>query len=182
MKGMVFTAFLEMVESKFSLKIADDIIEASALPSGGSYTTVGTYDHNEIIKLVIELSGRTNIPVADLVRTFGEYLFSQLLDMHPYFMEQNSSVFEFLQKVDSYIHVEVRKLYPDAELPAFQYDASIPGTLMMTYQSSRPFADLAEGLIIGCIAHYGEKIDIQRENLSDGSSARFVLTQAGSDL
>ncbi|MNI28101.1 Heme NO binding protein [compost metagenome] len=179
MKGMVFSSFLEMVESKFSLKIADEIIEASELPSGGSYTTVGTYDHNEIIKLVIQLSARTSIPVSDLVRTFGEYLFSELLEMHPYFMEENSSAFEFLQKVDSYIHVEVRKLYPDAELPAFHYDTSIPGTLIMTYSSSRPFADLAEGLIIGCIAHYGEKIDIRRENLSDGNSARFVLAKVG---
>src|SRR5437870_566617 len=107
MKGMVFSSFLEMVENKFSLKIADEIIEASELPSGGSYTTVGTYDHNEIIKLVIQLSARTSIPVSDLIRTFGEYLFSELLEMHPYFMEENSSAFEFLQKVDSYIHVEV---------------------------------------------------------------------------
>ncbi|MCR8656150.1 heme NO-binding domain-containing protein [Paenibacillus endoradicis] len=175
MKGMIFTSFLEMVESKFSLKIVDEIIEASELPSGGSYTTVGTYDHNEMIKLVVELGERTNIPVPDLVRTFGEYLFGQLLEMHAYFLEENNSVFEFLQKVDSYIHVEVRKLYSDAELPAFQYDNSIDGTLIMTYRSSRPFADLAEGLIIGSIAHYGEKIDIKREDLSDDNATRFVL-------
>ncbi|NIK78008.1 hypothetical protein FHS15_003146 [Paenibacillus castaneae] len=179
MKGMIFTAFLEMVENKFSLNLADEIIEASDLPSGGSYTTVGTYDHNEMIKLVVQLSERTSIPVADLVRTFGEYLFSQLLEMHAYFLEENSSVFEFLQKVDSYIHVEVRKLYPDAELPAFHYETSIPGTLIMTYRSSRPFADLAEGLIIGSINHYGEKIDVKRQDLSDGNATRFELTIVG---
>jgi hypothetical protein len=176
-KGMVFTSFLEMVENKFSLKLVDEIIVAAELPSGGSYTSVGTYDHHEMIKLVVELNARTNIPVPDLVRTFGEYLFGQLLDKHPDFMVENSSVFEFLQKVDSYIHVEVRKLYPEAELPAFQYDTSIPGTLIMTYSSSRPFADLAEGLILGCVAHYEEAIEVKRFDLIDGTSARFELTK-----
>ncbi|MCZ8514417.1 heme NO-binding domain-containing protein [Paenibacillus filicis] len=179
MKGIVFTSFLEMVENKFSLKVADEIIETSELPSGGSYTTVGTYDHAEIIKLVMQLSVRTGISASDLVRTFGEYLFTQLIEMHPYFAEENSSAFGLLQKVDSYIHVEVRKLYPDAELPAFHYEISTPDSLVMTYRSTRPFADLAEGLIIGCIAYYGEKIDIRREDLSDGRSARFALTKVG---
>ncbi|WP_232243034.1 heme NO-binding domain-containing protein [Paenibacillus sp. GSMTC-2017] len=174
---MVFTSFLEMVETKFSLKLVDEIIESADLQSGGSYTTVGTYDHHEMIKLVVQLNEKTGIPVADLVRTFGEYLFVQLLTMHPDFAVENSTVFEFLQKVDSYIHVEVRKLYPGAELPTFQYDTSISGMLIMTYSSSRPFADLAEGLINGCIAHYGESIEMKRINLIDGTSARFELTK-----
>lgn len=175
MKGVVFTTFLEMVESKFSLTIADEIIQASNLPSGGSYTSVGTYHHNEIIALVVQLGKLTNIPVSDLVRTFGEYMFDQLNEMHPQFIAENETAFDFLQKVDGYIHVEVRKLYPDAELPTFSYDTSKPGTLVMTYSSSRPFADLAEGLIIGCITHYREKIEMRREDLPDGTSARFFL-------
>lgn len=175
---MVFTSFLEMVENKFSLHIVDQIIENSDLPSGGSYTSVGTYGHHEMIQLVVQLSQRTNIPVADLVRTFGEYLFTQLIELHPQFIQENSSVFSFLQKVDSYIHVEVRKLYPGAELPAFEYETPVPGTLIMSYRSSRPFADLAEGLIKGCIQYYGENINMVRENLDEGTAARFILTEA----
>ena len=51
-KGIIFTAFIEMVESTFYLEMADDIIVASDLPSGGRYSGVGTYDHAEIIQLV----------------------------------------------------------------------------------------------------------------------------------
>ncbi|MET3293216.1 UNVERIFIED_CONTAM: hypothetical protein ABID98_005939 [Brevibacillus sp. OAP136] len=177
MRGMVFTTFLEMVESKFSLNVADQIIQASDLPSGGSYTSVGTYHHNEMIALVGQLSERTGIPAADLVRTFGEYLFGQLNEMHPQFIATNSSAICFLKNVDSYIHVEVRKLYPDAELPSFTYETPGKGTLVMTYRSSRPFADLAEGLIIGCIAHYGEPVGLVREDLPEGKGTRFVLTR-----
>jgi len=44
MKGIIFTEFLEMVEDRFSPEIADRIIEAADLPSGGAYTAIGTYD------------------------------------------------------------------------------------------------------------------------------------------
>lgn len=176
MKGIVFTTFIEMVESKFSLEIADKIIVEADLPSGGSYTSVGTYDHGEIIQLVIKLHEQTGIPVADLVRTFGEYMFGQLVEMYPQFVEMNTTVFDFLRKVDSYIHVEVRKLYPDAELPGFEYETPEPGTLKMFYRSSRPFADLAEGLISGCIGHYGEHIKVMREDISDGAGTGACFT------
>ncbi|MFC4304958.1 heme NO-binding domain-containing protein [Cohnella boryungensis] len=180
-KGIVFTNFIEMVEQKFSLEVADGIITDAALPSGGSYTTVGTYSHTEMIRLVSELGKRTGVPVSDLIRTFGEYLFEQLVDLFPHFIDTNRSVFDFLPKVDSYIHAEVRKLYPDAELPSFSYEVSGPDRFVMVYRSARPFADLAEGLINGCIAYYGEPIEMFREELADtdGTAARFTLTKRG---
>jgi hypothetical protein len=179
MKGMVFTAFLEMVEEKFSLQIADSIIEASKLPSGGAYTSLGTYSHEEIISLVVQLAEQTGIPVPDLVREFGEYLFIQLAGGHPQFVNVNKDAFDFLNNVDKYIHVEVRKLYPGAELPAFSYESPSPNVLIMTYRSLRPFADLAEGLIIGSIRHFGENITIERTDLEnhDGTASQFTMTK-----
>jgi hypothetical protein len=179
MKGVVFTELLEMVENKFSPEMADRIIEAADLPSGGVYTAVGTYDHREMIQLVSCLSQETGIPSAELVRAFGLHLFGRFHTIFPKYFEDVSSVFDFLQRVDHYIHVEVRKLYPDAELPSFDCDTSQPGCLRLTYRSSRPFAALAEGLIQGCVAHYGEAVDIAMEDLSDGAgtAARFVLTK-----
>lgn len=181
MKGIVFTEFIEMVEDRFAPEVADHIIEASHLPSGGSYTAVGTYDHKEIIQLVTQLSNVTEIAVSDLVRTFGKHLFGRFVVGYPQFFEGVESAFAFLQNLDSYVHVEVQKLYPDAEVPSFECDTPEPGCLTMIYRSTRPFADLAEGLIIGCIEHFGGNIDIQRQDLSDGkgTSARFSLTMRG---
>jgi hypothetical protein len=56
MKGVVFTEFLEMVEGRFGLAMADRIIEAAQLPSSGAYTAVGTYDYTEMVHLVNALS------------------------------------------------------------------------------------------------------------------------------
>ena len=179
MKGIVFTEFLEMVEDLFSPEIADRIIETSDLQSGGVYTAVGTYDHNELVQLVTQLSTATGIAVPHLLHTFGKHLFGRFVVSYPQFFGGVGSAFAFLEHVEGYMHVEVRKLYPNADLPRFEYDTSEPRRLMMIYRSTRPFADLAEGLISGCIEHFGEQIDIQREDLSDGQGtcARFSLTK-----
>ena len=179
MKGVVFTEFLEMVEDRFSPEMADRIIERADPASGGVYTAVGTYDHGEMIRLVSCLSEETGIPAADLVRAFGMHLFGRFHTLFPKYFEGVASSFDFLQRIDQYIHVEVRKLYPDAELPSFDCDTSEPGCLRITYRSSRPFAALADGLIRGCVAHYREAVDIAMEDLSDGTgtAARFSLTK-----
>jgi hypothetical protein len=181
MKGIVFTEFLEMVESKFSPELADSIIEGTELPSGGAYTTVGTYDHSEMIKLVSCLSKETGISTPDLMRAFGLYLFERFYVLFPQYFSGVDSSFHFLEKIDNYIHVEVRKLYPEAELPSFECDTSQPGSLRLTYRSTRPFAPLAEGLIRGCITHFRENADIKVEDLSDGAgtAAQFLITQRG---
>ena len=33
--------------------------------------------------------------------------------------------------------------------------------MLFDYRSSRPLADLAEGLIAGCVDHYGERVRIE---------------------
>lgn len=179
MKGIVFTELLELVEQKFGSNTVDDIIEAADLPSGGAYTAVGTYHHEEILSLVSELSSASQIEVPTLVRIFGQHLFGRFLAGYPIFFEGVSSTFDFLETVEGHIHVEVRKLYPDAELPSFTCQRIPPNHFEMVYRSKRPFADLAEGLIYACTEHFGESISIQRESLVEetGHVVRFLLTR-----
>jgi hypothetical protein len=180
MKGVVFTEFLEMVENKFSPEVADRIIESSNLPSGGAYTSVGTYDHAELVQLVAKLSEETKQPVPVLIREFGKHLFTIFHLKYSNFFKGIPNTFQFLKNIENYIHVEVKKLYSDAELPRFEFKQLDAKRLELTYRSNRPFADLAEGLMLGCIAHFKEKIDVQREDLSGPPAetcARFTLTK-----
>lgn len=177
MKGIVFCEFVEMLEQEFSADMADEIISGTTLESGGAYTTVGTYDHHEMLALVTQLSEKTGTPVPDLVEAFGRYLFGRFVDLYPAFFEGVDGAFSFLDRIEEHVHVEVRKLYPDAELPTFKTSRTDDNTMVMVYQSTRPFADLAKGLIEGCIAHYGEPVDVQMEDLSDEgrTHVRFTL-------
>jgi hypothetical protein len=175
MKGMVFTEFLEMVEAKFSADMVDDIIEDSNLPNGGAYTAVGTYDHGELVQMVVALSKRCGMPVPALVQVFGEHMFGRFHTLYPSFFSGVTSALDFLEGIESVIHTEVRKLYPDAQLPQFDCTRSADG-LKMVYSSPRHFGDLAEGLIKGAVAHFGDRLHVARNDQPDGSIV-FEMTR-----
>lgn len=176
MKGIVFTEFIEMVEDKFSIQVADRLLDECDLPSGGIYTAVGTYDHHEIVSMVVKLSEISGIPVPGLINAFGQYLFPRFHALYPNFFEGVNNAFDFLESIDSVIHIEVLKLYPDAELPKFDSYRPNSETLVMTYYSDRHMGDLAEGLIQACVNHYGEPYEVHRENLQEpGQPVRFTI-------
>lgn len=178
MKGIVFTELLDLVENKFGYETVDKIITAAELENDGAFTSVGTYDHNDLLKMVVALSRQVDVEVPALVNTFGRHLFQVFSRNHSDKIGMFKSSFELLEKVEGFIHVEVRKLYPDAELPTFSYSHPNEHQLEITYLSTRPFADLCEGLIQQCVVHFDEQVDVQRENLADdGTHARFLLTR-----
>ena len=176
MKGIVFTEFIEMVEQTFGYEMADDLIESNDLPSGGSYTAIGTYDFGEMVALVTTLSQRTNTPVPDLLHAFGKFLFQTFKKGYPAFLEAANSCFDFLESIEKYIHVEVRKLYPDAELPTFETNRLDIKTLEMNYFSERKMGSFAMGLIESNMEYFGEKgsIDMNLKNES-GSEVQFII-------
>ena len=178
MKGIVFTEFLEMVEERFSLEVVDGIIERAALPSGGSYTAVGTYPVEEMGRLVTELSAATGAPVPALLHAFGKHLMTRFTQGFPQFFADSTDALGLLERVENVIHVEVKKLYPDAELPSFECTREGPDRVVMVYRSPRRLSDLAAGLIEGCAEHYGEALDVTRDDLSgDGQIVRFTITR-----
>lgn len=181
MKGIVFQGFLNLVEETFGLEMMDAIIEESDLASGGAYTSVGTYDYGEIVTMAGNLSARTGVPTRDLVRTFGCYLFSHLAKAHGNLVAKHKTAFDLLDSIERDIHREVRKLYPDAELPYLDCTIENEQTMHMLYRSKRPLADVAHGLIEGCAAHYGDVITIESEDQSDENETRvlFSVTRVG---
>lgn len=178
MKGVVFTEFLEMVEDSFGDEVADNILDAADLPSGGAYTAVGTYDHAEMVSLVIELSKEVNMEVPALLNAYGKHLFGQFVNGYGHFFSGIDSTFAFLKNIHNHIHVEVRKLYPEAELPHITCTEVGSNQLELAYRSERPFADFAEGLISGAIDHFGEQITVVRDDIDGtGGKANFILTR-----
>lgn len=169
MKGMVFTNFLEMVEDKFSIDVVDTIIEESDIPSGGAYTAVGTYPHSEMVALLQALEKAVSIPISELLKVYGEHLFSKLATGYPALLTGCTRSRDLLLKLDGVIHVEVKKLYPDAELPRFEATELPDGRLQMHYLSDRHMEDLAEGLLRGCFKHFEETVAVDRTPQADGT-------------
>lgn len=176
MKGIVFREFGDLVTTRFGEATWDALITESKVPSGGVYTAVGTYPHEEAVALLMALSRRTGVAPDDLLKVFGEHLFGVLSQRYPFAVAGHADLFPFLESLEGVVHVEVRKLYPDAELPSFvtrwEGDAFV-----MEYRSQRPFAALAEGLLRGAITHWGGRYTLARHDLGQdrSTSAMFEL-------
>jgi hypothetical protein len=177
MKGIVFTELIDMIDKRFGEAVLENTLTDAALVHGGAYTSVGSYPAEELIQIVAALSKRVDTPVPELVITFGVYLFGRFTQLYSGFFQGSLDLFNFLELVDSYIHVEVRKLYPDAELPSFETSRPDPRTLHMIYRSRHNFATLAEGLLLGAIAYFGEKVSLSQTPLDEAplTAVRFTL-------
>ncbi len=177
MKGLVFSELMDMVEAEHGLAVLQDVLDQAQPSSGGAYSAVGNYDHQELVSILGVLSRKVHQPLPDLLRRFGEVLFGRFVIKYPDFFVAPQNTFEFLSTVDRTVHLEVRKLYEKAELPHFDYEYPAPDHMVVVYRSCRPLADLAEGLILGCAKHYRESIDIERFDIPDEtqSHSRFHI-------
>ena len=97
---------------------------------------------------------------------FGEYFFTTLKDKYPVFVEK-PDLFSFLNSIDQYIHPEVLKLYPDAELPRFDAEIKSDNEMLLNYMSSRKMSDLAIGLIKGASKYFKEGVEIFKVSEED---------------
>ncbi|KPM31181.1 Heme NO-binding domain-containing protein [Croceitalea dokdonensis DOKDO 023] len=180
MKGIVFTEFLEMVELNFGLEVVDTIIENSHLPSTGAYTAVGTYDFNEMVQLLTNLSKTTNLGANALLNSFGHYLFNGLLAAHPEVVSSYKNPISLLYSIEDHIHIQVKKLYPDAQLPTFKILEKTDTKLSMVYASERGLYALAQGLIEKTFEHFNKEVTVELKLLNEaGTEVRFNITQHG---
>jgi len=178
MKGIIFVEFLEMVEGMLGMEATEEIIDKSDLPSGASYTTVGTYDDAEMISLITQLHLKTKIEVPVLLKTFGKYLFKSFTVRYKDMIHHMKDSFEMLKRIDNYIHVEVQKIYPKAVLPVFQTEEISDKELKLIYTSQRKMPDLAEGLMEATLEHFNETFTINRTVIKeDNSCVEFLITR-----
>lgn len=170
MKGIVFTSFNEMIEEEMGMTVWDRILKEVKPDSLGIYTAVEDYDDQELFDLVSALSEITKISVNDLVKYYGNYLFSVLIKKYPVFTENADDYFQFLESIDNVIHKEVEKLYLNPNLPKLTCKRIDDKTLQMRYESPRKLCRLAEGLIQGAASHYSEEYLLDHEKcMHDGA-------------
>lgn len=178
MKGIVFTEFLELVEDKFGLDMVDKIISQSELESDGIYTSVGTYSFSEMLQLLQNLSNNTGVSIDNLLLVYAEHFFNVLVDSYPGLLAKYEDPIELLSSIENHIHVEVRKIYPDAELPTFQVLEKSNDSLTMIYKSSRAMHHFGLGLMNKTFEHFNSKASIVLEKIKeDGTEVKFLINK-----
>jgi hypothetical protein len=159
-KGIVFTELLSMAEEALGEAAVDDMLDGLALSSDGVYTGVGFYPCSDLVAIVGALCPRTGLSAEALQKAFGVWMLGYFARNYREVFDSKPGPLEMLEAVHGEIHVEVRKLYPDAELPAFETTRPAPDHLRMRYSSDRPLTAFCHGLIEATVAHYGARAQV----------------------
>ncbi|RCS27260.1 hypothetical protein DUT90_09185 [Polaribacter sp. WD7] len=178
MKGIIFTEFLDLVEDKFGIEMVDTIISQSNLKSEGIYTAIGTYNFSEMLQLLQNLSNNTNISIDDLLLVYAEHFFSVIETSYPGLLATYKDPIEMLSSIENHIHVEVRKIYPEAKLPTFIVESKTEDSLEMIYKSSRAMHHFGLGLMNKTFEHFNSTATIVLEKIKeDGTEVRFIINK-----
>ena len=162
LKGTIFVELVKMAESAFGEETVDMVLDKANLDNGGAFTTVGNYPCSELVKIVVAFSEHSGLSPEILQKKFGHWMMDHFVEAYPQFFKNKTDAFEMLESIEAEIHVEVRKLYPEAELPTFATERTTPNRLTMTYESPRPLSAFCHGMIEACLEHFDEEGDIFR--------------------
>jgi hypothetical protein len=178
MKGVMFTSFLAWVESTRGLSGTDTLIQKvePSLSTGGAYTAVGNYPAAEFAVLVDGLAEIEGTSADKIMRDFGIAAFSQLGSLHPSWVEAMPDLYSLLNRIESMIHTEVRKLYADSRPPLIKAWREDDGTITVSYSSHRGLVSLCQGLIEGAARHYSDDSDVSVVSVThDGDMTEAIL-------
>ncbi len=181
MKGFVLKEFITMVESAFGDEVLKKITESRGFKTSELYAPSVNYHYDELLQMLGNLNRVTGTPVPLMMKVFGKHLARVFVSEFPRIFLSAQDVFSLLTLLDGRLQKEIRRFHPDAELPDFNVEDPSSEKFILNYSSNRPFADLAEGLILGLIEHYNEKIQLSSSDSAEekGTLRRFTLTRIG---
>ena len=176
MKGFIFTNFLDFVEKSNGLDMVDEMLGECDLASEGVYSAFNSYEFDELVTLLTYVSKKTAIAPQVLLEAFGRFVFPYLIGKHSYIIEKYSNALDLIAGIESHIHIEVKKLYEDAELPTFSVVEQTENTLTLIYTSSRGLTYFAIGLMRETLDFFKVKGKVtMEENYNNDDSIKFHI-------
>jgi len=172
-KGIVFNLLEQVISDEHGEAAWDGMLDATGL--SGTYTAVGNYPDEEFMALVEAAQAATGETRDTVVRGFGRSAIPHFYERYPSFFAPHTTTRSFLLTLNDVIHPEVRKLFPGAYAPSFEFDISEDGVLGLTYESHRALCSFAEGLIEGAADHFGERVTIDQPRCIKRGDERCLI-------
>ena len=163
MRGLLCTEFLEFTGVRYG---------CSAEQAGGAPCDRDSCPGPQHVLTRAEgVAGRTGVPAPLLLELFGMALFDRLVRGYPAFFVGIESTLDLVARFETHVVAEVGQLDPAARLPLLAVVRRPRRPLEVSYRSPHGLIDLAYGLLLGSVAHFGESLDIRRHDR--GRTARF---------
>jgi hypothetical protein len=173
MKGIVFNLLEELVHSEFGDGEWNRVLQDAEVD--GAFTSRDTYPEAVLRRLVAAVGRRAHKTPGEALQWFGRHSMPLLATRYPQFFNAQESTRSFILTLNDIIHPEVRRLYPGADVPVFDFDTSVPDALTLGYYSPRKLCALAHGFIEGAADHYGETVDVDQIECIHRGDAKCVF-------
>ncbi|MDI5835312.1 heme NO-binding domain-containing protein [Shewanella xiamenensis] len=162
MKGIIFNVLEDMVVAQCGMSVWNDLLEKHA-PKDRVYVSAKSYAESELFSIVQDVAQRLNMPIQDVVKAFGQFLFNGLASRHAGVVEHFEDFTSLVMGIHDVIHLEVNKLYHEPSLPNITGQHLSDNQIALRYSSPRRLCFCAEGLLFGAAEHFKQKIQITHD-------------------
>ncbi|MDP5135616.1 heme NO-binding domain-containing protein [Rheinheimera baltica] len=159
MKGIIFNVLEDMIVEQCGMVVWNDLLKKHAPPER-VYISAKSYAETELMAITNDVALMLNMPLQDVVKAFGHYLFNGLASRHVGVIKRFEDFTSLVMGIHDVIHVEVNKLYHEPALPTIISRIISPEQIEVTYRSPRKMCFCAEGLLFGAAQHFGQNITI----------------------
>ena len=172
-KGIIFNLVEEYVVAEGGEGAWDRLLDDAGLDGG--YTSIGTYADEELLRLVTTYAASHDVAPEAAARAIGHHALLGLAARFPRYFTPHAHARDLLLTLNDVIHPEVRKLEAEAAPPDFEFVSTDPAAFEIGYMSGRQLCFLAEGMISGAAAFYGETVTITQPECMHAGAARCLL-------
>lgn len=162
MKGVIFNVLEDMIVQQCGMAVWNDLLEKHA-PAHRVYVSAKSYEDLELLNIVQDVALRLQLPLQDVVKAFGNFLFQGLAARHQSVVQRFDDFTALVLGIHQVIHVEVNKLYQDPGLPTIHARVIHPKQIELNYHSPRKLCYCAEGLLFGAATHFKQNITISHD-------------------
>ncbi|WP_239642784.1 heme NO-binding domain-containing protein [Shewanella sp. POL2] len=152
----------DMVVAQCGMSVWNDLLEKHA-PKDRVYVSAKSYAESELFSIVQDVAQRLNMPIQDVVKAFGQFLFNGLASRHAGVVEHFEDFTSLVMGIHDVIHLEVNKLYHEPSLPNITGQHLSDNQIALRYSSPRRLCFCAEGLLFGAAEHFKQKIQITHD-------------------
>lgn len=157
MKGIIFNLLEDMVVDQCGMQVWNDLLAKHA-PTDRVYVSAKSYADSELLNIVQDVAEQLKMPVTEVVRAFGRFLFGGLAARHTDVVKRFADFEALVFGIHDVIHLEVNKLYHEPGLPTISCQRLSPQQIQLRYASPRKLCYCAEGLLYGAAEYFHQSI------------------------
>jgi len=162
MRGIIITGLENYIISEYGISLWHETLDECLSNEQQIILSAGCYNDETVFQMLSFLARKLSKSGVELEQEFGYSFFNTIKEYYGFLINDVDSFDNFLQSLENMIHTNIKKVQPEASLPAFTVQGLDKGW-SLKYQSSQKLCYLAIGLLKGSAEHFGKSINIEHE-------------------